>query len=329
MTSRIDILTESDCRQVLHTCLLAKASLERSFRHIVQLLDPCSGAAAPAWLMRAATGQTLLKLGNSLHQGHRHRGVGQTVPSTRIAGRPAAPACQHFSTGSAAVTHGLLRGLLLPVIAGAGAGVGCGTAAYYYGPGSPKTPAAAALTTAGDAACGSFGGISPNALSVPAWTSHTDVCAADEQSARTGVQLTPAWAQQLAGRQGVLEVLNPETLRTRSHPLLSEDHMVGHVHASTVLLCIYGDVARQTGKLVTKHVALQFSALVRNDMVQSLSCYFEPEHKQFYSVIHLGTDICGYKRIVHGKAPSSLLKLSCLHGRGHLVSHALVHFQVD
>lgn len=150
------------------------------------------------------------------------------MPSIRIAGRPAAPACQHFSTGSAAVTHGLLRGILLPVITGAGAGVGCGTAAYYYGPGSPKTPAAAALTTAGDAACESFGGISPNALSVPAWTSHIDVCAADEQSARTGVQLTPAWAQQLAGRQGVLEVLNPETLRTRSHPLLSEDHMVGH-----------------------------------------------------------------------------------------------------
>lgn len=67
-------------------------------------------------------------------------------------------------------------------------------------------------------------------------------------------------------------------------------------------------------------------------MVQSLSCYFEPEHKQFYSVIHLGTDICGYKRIVHGKAPSTLLKLSdtaCLHAMGHLVSHVLVHSQVD
>lgn len=45
---------------------------------------------------------------------------------------------------------------------------------------------------------------------------------------------------------------------------------------------------------------LQFSALVRNEMVQSLSCYYEPKRKQFYSVIQLGTDICGYKRIVHG-----------------------------
>ena len=45
---------------------------------------------------------------------------------------------------------------------------------------------------------------------------------------------------------------------------------------------------------------LQFSALVRNEMVQSLSCYYEPKRRQFYSVIELGSDICGYKRIVHG-----------------------------
>lgn len=55
-------------------------------------------------------------------------------------------------------------------------------------------------------------------------------------------------------------------------------------------------------------------------MVQSLSCYFEPEHKQFYSVIQLGTNICGYKRIVHGRITSSPLDAivtACLNGRGH------------
>lgn len=46
---------------------------------------------------------------------------------------------------------------------------------------------------------------------------------------------------------------------------------------------------------------LQFSALVRNEMVQSLSCYYEPKRRQFYSVIELGSEICGYKRIVHGE----------------------------
>ena len=58
-------------------------------------------------------------------------------------------------------------------------------------------------------------------------------------------------------------------------------------------------------------------------MVQSLSCYFEPEHKQFYSVIQLGTNICGYKRIVHGRNASSPLDaivMACLNGRVTSVS---------
>lgn len=130
---------------------------------------------------------------------------------------------------------------MLPLIAGAGAGVSCGTAAYYYGPGSPKTPAIAAAAATGTAEP------MPTAA-----------------AARQG----PKWAHDLAARRGMLEVLNAETLRTHEHPLLSADHM--------------------------------FSALVRNEMVQSLSCYFEPKRRQFYSVIELGSDICGYKRIVHG-----------------------------
>jgi hypothetical protein len=65
------------------------------------------------------------------------------------------------------------------------------------------------------------------------------------------VQLTPAWTRELAGRRGVLEVLNPETLRTRNHPLLSEDHMVGHVHAEACCLkSAYGSIPRNAAKLI-------------------------------------------------------------------------------
>lgn len=55
---------------------------------------------------------------------------------------------------------------------------------------------------------------------------------------------------------------------------------------------------------------MQFSALVRNEMVQSISCYYEPKRKQFYSVVQLGTDICGYKRIVHGAPLGKILAKS-------------------
>jgi hypothetical protein len=154
--------------------------------------------------------------------------------------------------------------------------------------------------------------VSPAMTAWIAWTSHTDGCAADEQSAGAGVQLTPAWARELAGRQGVLEVLNPEALRTRSHPLLSEDHMVKHVHigshTSLPFVRMWQHAAQVLPSSSWQHPALQFSALVRNEMVQSLSCYFEPEHKQFYSVIQLGTNICGYKRIVHGTNASIIMK---------------------
>ena len=66
------------------------------------------------------------------------------------------------------------------------------------------------------------------------------------------MQQTPVWTQELAGRRGVLEVLNPETLRTRSHPLLSEDHMVGHVHAEACcfLKSAYGSIPCNAAKLI-------------------------------------------------------------------------------
>lgn len=49
-----------------------------------------------------------------------------------------------------------------------------------------------------------------------------------------------------------------------------------------------------------QYVCLQFSALVRNEMVQSLSAYYEPKPRRFHTVLVLGTDVCGYPRITHG-----------------------------
>lgn len=99
--------------------------------------------------MKAARGQTLLKLTCSLHPVHRAQC--QRLPAAQLLGDAQAPAARRYNTGSAAACHGILRSLVLPLIAGASAGVSCGTAAYHYGPGSPKTPAiaAAATSTAG------------------------------------------------------------------------------------------------------------------------------------------------------------------------------------
>ncbi len=52
---------------------------------------------------------------------------------------------------------------------------------------------------------------------------------------------------------------------------------------------------------------LQFSALVRNEMVQGLSCFYDSKRRQFLSVVELGADICGYKRVVHGELEVEIL----------------------
>lgn len=100
--------------------------------------------------MKAARGCTLLKLTHCIQNGHLSRPAYQRVPVAQSA--PAQHGQRRFSTASAAAaSYGIGRNVVLPLIAGAGAGVSCGTAAYYYGPSSPKTPAVAAAAATGTA----------------------------------------------------------------------------------------------------------------------------------------------------------------------------------
>ena len=47
-------------------------------------------------------------------------------------------------------------------------------------------------------------------------------------------------------------------------------------------------------------VRMQFSALHRHEMVEDLICFYNADSRSLSYVIQLGSDVCGYPKIVHG-----------------------------
>ncbi|KAK9812066.1 hypothetical protein WJX73_002669 [Symbiochloris irregularis] len=90
----------------------------------------------------------------------------------------------------------------------------------------------------------------------------------------TGPPYASEWVQQLADEHDVKEVLTAESMQ-HHHPVLKPDHM--------------------------------FSALLRHEVVKDLVCFYSEERRKFYYVIQLGSDVCGYPRIVHGGLTSAIV----------------------
>eukprot|EP00884_Botryococcus_braunii_P003412 jgi/Botrbrau1/13071/Bobra.0187s0033.1 len=90
---------------------------------------------------------------------------------------------------------------------------------------------------------------------------------------RLGPPHAPQWVQDLAASEGVTEVLTGNTLDV--HAFIKHDHM--------------------------------FSALLRHDLVKDLVCYYDKGERQMKYVIQLGSDVCGYPRIVHGGLTAAII----------------------
>lgn len=82
------------------------------------------------------------------------------------------------------------------------------------------------------------------------------------------------WVQQLADTEGNQQVLTADSMQ-HHHPALKPDHM--------------------------------FSALLRHELVKDLVCFYNKEDRKFSYVIQLGSDVCGYPRIVHGGLTAAIV----------------------
>ncbi|KAK9821548.1 hypothetical protein WJX74_010745 [Apatococcus lobatus] len=103
-------------------------------------------------------------------------------------------------------------------------------------------------------------------LQQPARLEGLRVSASPEEELRS--KQYPAWVYELASSPAETSMLTSNTLLSEEHPMLKRDHM--------------------------------FSALLRHDMVEDMSVFYNVEQRRVSSVIKLGNEICGYPRIVHG-----------------------------
>lgn len=147
-------------------------------------------------------------------------------------------------------------------------------------------PAAAAAAFAGTTAAAQDGGAQSEAWAVPlpaSWKRGEVVSEGDGAVALThsAIKLStqlPPWAHRLAA-SGVLHVLDKDMLETNSHPMLSDDHM--------------------------------FSELVRVGMITDLASFYAPSThpggRKFYTVVQLGRNTCGFKRVTHGGMTAAIM----------------------
>ena len=160
------------------------------------------------------------------------------------------------------------------------------------------------------------------------------------------------WVKELATGDGVVQILSADDLEKQAHAFLRADHVVSEEKGrwwerasgrerqhweKGRRECVPWPLSQprppclfQTHRLPAPPPpplpSSQFSALLRHDMVRDLVALYAPPARRMSYVVHLGDNVCGYPRVVHGGLTAAMVDEAMGHLFYALRSHGDLPF---